>query len=182
MITISKLNIFNEYGGDIDGPTRMGRQTVFQEISSDEWHLIAGFNTDIAIINQNKASNDFIEKTAKKISSHCDSESSLQLLNQLNIYKLFDHVVDILKTIKSLTKPDADTTYAGFDDAAAFIEELDFDIAALLHCDFTMLDNIKIDFLPTSKYQELAMSNGWSNQYLRLSKEFDQLYKLISSK
>lgn len=182
MITITKLNIFNEYGGDIDGPERMGSHAVFQEISSDEWFLIARISKDLAIINQNKASIDFIEKAVKKIYSHCDKESSLQLLNQLNIYKLFDQVVDILKTIKSLTKSDADTTYAGFDDATSFLEELDFDIAALLHCDFTMIDNIKIDFLPTSTYQELAMSNGWSNQYLRLSKEFDQLYKLISSK
>jgi hypothetical protein len=182
MITLAKLTIFNAYGGDIDGPHSMERQTVFQEISSDEWHRIEGMYQDISSINQKKASNDSIEKVVKNICSICDHESSLLLLNQLNVYKLFEQVVNILLSIKSLTKSDADTTYAGFDDAASFMEELDFDIAALKMCDFTMLDNIKIEFLPTSTYQELAMSNGWSNQYLRLSKEFDQLYKLIYTK
>jgi hypothetical protein len=42
---------------------------------------------------------------------------------------------------------------------------------------------VQTEFLPTSTYQEISISNGWGDNYIKLSSEFDKLYeKLIERK
>lgn len=36
-------------------------------------------------------------------------------------------------------------------------------------------DSLVLEFAPTSTIQEIAISNGWSNEYLKLSEQFDNL-------
>lgn len=38
---------------------------------------------------------------------------------------------------------------------------------------------LSVEYAPTSSIQEIAMANNWSNKYLELSKEFDELIKKI---
>jgi hypothetical protein len=38
-----------------------------------------------------------------------------------------------------------------------------------------------VEFLPTSTYQELAMSNGWSEEYLQIAEKLDSIYKRIKT-
>ena len=35
-------------------------------------------------------------------------------------------------------------------------------------------DILKVEFAPTSTIQEIAMSNGWHDEYLKLSTKFDK--------
>ena len=37
-----------------------------------------------------------------------------------------------------------------------------------------------IEFLPTSTFQEISMDNGWSNDYISLSANFDKLINEIN--
>lgn len=38
-------------------------------------------------------------------------------------------------------------------------------------------NTLKLHFAPTSSIQEIAMSNGWTNEYLKLAEQFDQQIK-----
>lgn len=36
-----------------------------------------------------------------------------------------------------------------------------------------------VEFLPTSTYKELVMSDGWSEEYLQIAEKFDSIHKRI---
>lgn len=38
---------------------------------------------------------------------------------------------------------------------------------------------LSFEFAPTSSIQEIAIDNGWGNEYLKLSEDFDALITLI---
>jgi hypothetical protein len=38
-------------------------------------------------------------------------------------------------------------------------------------------DKLRMHFAPTGAIQEIAMSNGWSDEYLKLAEQFDQRIK-----
>ena len=49
----------------------------------------------------------------------------------------------------------------------------------LKKADKEILQNIKVDFLPTGLFQELSLLNRWSKDYLKLSKRFDLIYDVL---
>lgn len=61
-----------------------------------------------------------------------------------------------------------------------FLIELSKDIELLKLCDYETLEKVNIEFLATSTYQELSLSDGWSDEYLILAYKFDDLYLKIS--
>lgn len=88
-------------------------------------------------------------------------------------------MIDILQQVRSHTPDNADTVWAGYDNAADFLTDLGQDIAKLEYCDFKTLDKVRVEFMPTCTYQEIAISNGWGDAYLKLGEDFDRLYKFI---
>ena len=40
-------------------------------------------------------------------------------------------------------------------------------------------EKIELEFLPTGPLQELSMTNGWDQVYLKLAESFDQTYKTL---
>jgi len=40
-------------------------------------------------------------------------------------------------------------------------------------------EKIEFEFLPTGPLQELSMTNGWDEVYLKLSESFDKTYKTL---
>ena len=98
----------------------------------------------------------------------------------MKYYKEYQEIVKILEEIKSYINEDTDTTWAGFKDAKDFLIELNKDINLLKLCDYETLEKVNIEFLATSTYQELSLSNGWSDEYLILASKFDDLYLKIN--
>lgn len=96
--------------------------------------------------------------------------------------KDFQKVAELLLQIRSCITEESDTVWAGFDNVEAFLEELNKDIDNIQLCDFQTLKKVHIEFLPTSTYQELSLSNGWSEMYLQLATEFDAIYKRLTGK
>jgi hypothetical protein len=84
--------------------------------------------------------------------------------------------------IKSKINDETDTVWAGFDNTEILIKELDSDQKQIELLDFDTLEKIMVEFLPTSTYQELAMSNGWSDEYLKIAENFDSIHKRIKEK
>jgi len=87
-----------------------------------------------------------------------------------------------MANIKSRTNDETDTVWAGFDNTEVLIKELDSDQKQIELLDFDTLEKIMVEFLPTSTYQELAMSNGWSDEYLQIAEKFNSIHKRIKEK
>lgn len=98
----------------------------------------------------------------------------------MKYYKEYQEIVKILEEIKSYVNDETDTTWAGFKDANDFLIELNKDIELLKLCDYETLEKVNLKLLATSTYQELSLSDGWSDEYLILAYKFDDLYLKIS--
>lgn len=103
-------------------------------------------------------------------------------INKTEYFDDFQKVAELLLQIKSCITEESDTVWAGFDNVDAFLEELNKGIENIQACDFQTLKKIHIEFLPTCTYQELSLSNGWSDVYLQLAIEFDAIYERLKEK
>ena len=59
---------------------------------------------------------------------------------------------------------------------------MNLDIENIENCNFESLNNVNAGFLPTSTYQELSLSNGWSSQYFVIAEDFDKVYEKICTR
>jgi hypothetical protein len=182
MITTEKIKIFNSYSGDIDGLARGGRGYEKNLFDTDDWSLIDNLFQDIELINKRLAAQTYIDQTIVKLKDNCDNDSYELFVSKIICYKDFQKVADILKQIKALISQDTDTVWAGFDNAGKFLEELNQDIEKIENCDYQTLEKVHVEFLPTCTYQELSISNGWGDTYLKLSTDFDKIYERMSER
>ena len=182
MLTIEKIKIYNKFGGDIDGLARVGKSAKQHLIKSNDWSLIDEFEQDLKLISDRLVSKEYREKTLKKLTEYCDSETKNYFMLKTPFYSDFKEVSDIISNIKSRISEETDTIWAGFDNVKTLIKELDSDQKQIELLDFDTLEKIMVEFLPTSTYQELAMSNGWGDEYLKIAQKFDTIHKRIKNK
>ena len=178
-INIQKFKIYNSYGGDIDGfcrNNRQGEKAVYGDSLSTTWTLIATKLQDIEMISKRLTSYDYAKNTLNELQETTDNETFKLLTSKIPFYADFHKIRQIIETIKSWTTRATNTVWAGYDDSEAFLFDLNSDIEKITFCDFTTLEKLNMEFAPTSTYQELSLSNGWSDEYLKLAKQFDKLY------
>jgi hypothetical protein len=90
-------------------------------------------------------------------------------------------IIRILRRIKELMDvKGTNVLFSSFNTNIEIIESIETHINMLNNYDFSVLDELILLFLPTSDLQELSISNGWSEEYLELSKQFDSLIQLIT--
>jgi len=179
MLTIKKIQIYNKFGGDIDGFSR-GRKMSQQNLFNDnDWSLIDEFEQDIKLISDRVVSKEYREKALIKLNKNCDLETKEYFKSKIPFYSDFKEVSIIVANIKLRINDETDTVWAGFENTEALIKELDYDKKQIELLDFDTLEKIKVEFLPTSTYQELAMSNGWSDEYIQIANKFDSIHKRI---
>lgn len=182
MLTIEKIKIYNTFGGDIDGFSR-GRKTSEQNLFSDnDWSLIDEFEQDVILISDRLVSKEYREKALIKLNENCDLETKDYFKSKIPFYSDFKKVAEIVANIKSRINDETDTVWSGFDNTEVLTKELDSDQKQLELLDFDALEKVMVEFLPTSTYQELAMSNGWSDEYLQIAEKFDSIHKRIKEK
>ena len=85
MITKEKLDIFNKYGGDDDGLTRVGKNHEKQLYDNDDWGLISSFYLDIEIIKKGLAAKSYVAKFLEELKCKCDSEAYTILISDIPI-------------------------------------------------------------------------------------------------
>jgi hypothetical protein len=182
MLTIEKINIYNKFGGDIDGFSR-GRKTSEENLFSDnDWSLIDEFEQDVKLISDRLVSKEYRENALIKLNKYCDLETKDYFKSKIPFYSDFKEVSEIVANIKSRINDETDIVWAGFYNAEILTKELDSDQKQIDLLDFDTLEKIMVEFLPTSTYQELAMSNGWSDEYLQTAEKFDSIHKRIKEK
>jgi phosphoenolpyruvate carboxylase len=182
MITIEKIKIFNNYGRDIDGLARVGRDFEKKLFDNDDWSLIDNLFQDIELINKRLAAQTYIVQTFAKLKDNFDHDSYQLFVSKIECYRDFQKVANILKQIRDFISKDTDTAWAGFDNADKFLLELNQDIEKIENCDYQTLEKVNVEFLPTCTYQELSISNGWSDIYLKLSTDLDKIYERMTER
>ena len=92
-------------------------------------------------------------------------------------------LIEILETVKKLiTEPRTDISWSTFDNKDELIIEIDAHIQKLKLRDFSKVKDLILLFAPTSDFQEISLSSGWSNQYLNISEKFDIVIKGLREK
>lgn len=83
-------------------------------------------------------------------------------------------LIKILETVKKLIlEPRTDISWSIFKSKDELIFEIDAHIQKLKLEDFSKVRDLILLFAPTSDFQEISISSGWSNHYLNLSERFD---------
>lgn len=182
MITKEKIKIFDRYAGDYVCFARSGNDQEKKVLSDSEWSLIDNFYHDIEFINKKLTAQTYTEQTIVKLKENCDGESLELFTDRIKCYHDFQEVAEILKRIKAFISKETDTVWAGFENANKFLEELNQDIEKIENCDYQTLEKVYVEFLPTCSYQEISMSNGWSDKYLELSSDFDKIYERMKER
>ena len=83
-------------------------------------------------------------------------------------------IIDILETVKELIlEPKTDISWSIFNSKDELIIEIDAHIQKLNLRDFSKVTDLILLFAPTSDFQEISLSSGWGNRYLKISERFD---------
>lgn len=72
-----------------------------------------------------------------------------------------------------LSRPDNDFAWSSWKDAAAALLEVDGFISRIELGDMPDRSALELLFLPTGPIQEVSLSSGWGEQFLRLADRFD---------
>jgi len=74
-ITLTKIKIFNKYGGDGDGLARGGSKAEKALFEDNSWALIDDFLQNIELIQKGLTSEEFKIKALEQLKLNCDEES-----------------------------------------------------------------------------------------------------------
>ena len=90
----------------------------------------------------------------------------------MNFYK--QRLLSVLYEARGLVSlPGNDFVWSSWEDAEAAVRELDYWIEALQSEKEINPGNMEILFAPTGPMQEVSLSSGWGNAFLKLADRFD---------
>ena len=180
MITTEKLKIFDKYKGDFDAFARVGHETEKTVLTDNDWQLIDSFKHDIELINKGLSSSDYNSKKISQIKSNTDKNAFDTLSKQIAGFNDFQKIGQLLRRVRAKIQDDTEVLWTHFNDTKSFIEDIESDIEAIENCDRKTLEKIKINFLPTSTYQEISLSNYWGDEFLKIASNFDSIYDCLT--
>ena len=85
-------------------------------------------------------------------------------------------IIYLLTEIKAKITDDSDVVWTRFNTVDELREHNDNHILRLNEGDKKVINDINVDFGPTSTFQELSIQNGWSEDYIILASKFERLY------
>lgn len=88
-------------------------------------------------------------------------------------------LICVIKRVKKNVSENSDMTYCHYETPAELIEALDKYIMELNNENMNVIDDLSVEFAPTSNLQEHSMGNGWSDEYLIIAEEFDSIQRLV---
>ena len=90
-----------------------------------------------------------------------------------------EQLLDILGQVQARITDDSDVVWTRFDTPAAMRAELASYSEQLEKGHFSRLGGLDLLFAPTGSLQEHSISNGWGDEFIRLSTLFDSAYALL---
>lgn len=85
-------------------------------------------------------------------------------------------LISLLENVKQKITDDSNVINTGYNSATDLRNKIDDHIRMLKSYDLTSLFDLNILFAPTGSLQEHSISNGWPDEYLQLSEQFDKIY------
>ena len=83
----------------------------------------------------------------------------------------FQNLIDVLLEIRQLlARPDNDFTWSSWIDQKAALKEIDDEISTLQR---GTVPDMAILFAPTGPIQEVSVSSGWGEEFLKLAERYD---------
>jgi hypothetical protein len=90
-----------------------------------------------------------------------------------------DTLIEIIEIIKGKITPDTDIVWTRYNSVEELNIDLDKIINGILKNENGTFSKLEILFAPTGSFQELSLTNGWGEEFLKLSEMFDyQIEKL----
>ena len=84
-------------------------------------------------------------------------------------------LVEILQEARKLVAlPDNDFSWSSWEDSTHALGEIDQLLDAFSHGDFSQRGDLDVLFAVTGPMQELSLSSGWGEEFLRLAARFDE--------
>ena len=90
-------------------------------------------------------------------------------------------LISLIEKVKEKITDNSAIIWTGYNSAKELRDELESYIEQLKSGDTSSIEELHTHFLPTSTFQEHSISNGWADEYIRLSEKFDSLYATINS-
>ena len=78
------------------------------------------------------------------------------------------------ETRKLLERPQNDFTWSSWEDREAALGEIDQVLSALRSGNLPGESTLEVLFAPTGPIQEVSLSSGWDDDFIRLSDMFDE--------
>lgn len=87
-------------------------------------------------------------------------------------------VIEVLEKVKEIIiNYEMDLSYSDYESEKQLISDIDVYIAKLKSNDFSCNNKISFLFAPTGDLQEIAISSGWSDEYMKLAEVIDNHIK-----
>ena len=99
----------------------------------------------------------------------------------MTVSQATEDIISILETVLAKVTDDTDVIWAGYRTPSEMRDMLTQYLMELRLGNLTSLWDINIRFAPTGTFQEHAIQNEWSEEYLRLSSRFDELYEILKA-
>jgi hypothetical protein len=93
----------------------------------------------------------------------------------MNCKSLFEHAEQILLSVRRFATDDSDVVWTTWDTPTQMRAEIDACLEKIRKHNIEGIKRAAFFFLPTSDFQEHSISNGWTDEYMRLSTLFDQV-------
>lgn len=88
-----------------------------------------------------------------------------------------NEAVDILLTIKKKITDTSELIWTSYETAEELRDDIERIVKQLKEGNNTVIGEAYSHFLPTSTFQEHAMQNGWTEEYMKLAERFDKIYE-----
>lgn len=83
MLTLAKIRVYREYGGDIDGFARAKDSNDCSLITDDEWFLIDSLAQKLFLIKNGKASPEYAKSILDEVRRNAEDEEAISELMEL---------------------------------------------------------------------------------------------------
>ncbi|WP_299123580.1 hypothetical protein [uncultured Winogradskyella sp.] len=107
---------------------------------------------------------------------------SISFYKNLSDQQLYSELIGLLNSILERQNEESDYLHSNFNNHEEFLTYINKIKSKLKSNNKTTLENLELDFLPTSTFQELSISNDWSKDYLKLSKRFDLIHQVLTNR
>ena len=88
-------------------------------------------------------------------------------------------LINLIIQVKKNVSNNSDMTYCYYETPTELIEVLDKFILELESGNMAVIDELSVEFAPTSSLQEHSMGNDWSDEYQIIAEEFDSIQRLV---